>query len=151
MQNQKTVTEDFGSTLCSVVSFGGGVNSTAMLIGMILRGERPDAILFADTGGEKPATYDFVATFRDWLTKHDLKLANRGWRDASREIRVVSSNERFDYELERKKKKSLLLGRNVGKSKPSNRGKDPHKSMVLVDVEVRNGKGMVHFTGSAAS
>lgn len=59
---------------CSVVSFGGGVNSTAMLIGMILRGERPNAILFADTGGEKPATYDFVATFRDWLAKHELKL-----------------------------------------------------------------------------
>lgn len=59
---------------CSVVSFGGGVNSTAMLIGMILRGERPNAILFADTGGEKPATYDFVVMFRDWLAKHDLKL-----------------------------------------------------------------------------
>jgi hypothetical protein len=59
---------------CTIVSFGGGVNSTAMLIGMILRGERPDAILFADTGGEKPETYDFVATFRDWLAKHDLKL-----------------------------------------------------------------------------
>jgi hypothetical protein len=59
---------------CVIVSFGGGVNSTAMLIGMILRGESPDAILFADTGGEKPATYEFVATFRDWLDKHDLKL-----------------------------------------------------------------------------
>jgi hypothetical protein len=45
-----------------------------MLIGMIARNERPDAILFADTGGEKPATYDFVAAFRDWLAKHDLKL-----------------------------------------------------------------------------
>lgn len=59
---------------CCVVSFGGGVNSTAMLIGMVLRGERPNAILFADTGGEKPATYEYVATFRDWLAKHDLKL-----------------------------------------------------------------------------
>jgi len=40
-----------------VVSFGGGTNSTAMLVGMWERGERPDAILFADTGGEKPHTY----------------------------------------------------------------------------------------------
>ena len=63
-----------GTTLCSVVSYGGGVNSTAMLIGMIARNERPNAILFADTGGEKPATYDFVATFREWLRNHDLNL-----------------------------------------------------------------------------
>lgn len=66
--------EHLGSSDCSVVSYGGGVNSTAMLIGMIARNERPNAILFADTGGEKPATYDFVAEFRDWLAKHDLKL-----------------------------------------------------------------------------
>jgi hypothetical protein len=58
----------------SVVSFGGGVNSTAMLIGMVERGERPDAILFADTGGEKPETYQFVKEFRVWLESHDLKL-----------------------------------------------------------------------------
>lgn len=62
------------TTLCSVVSYGGGVNSTAMLIGMIARNERPNAILFADTGGEKPATYDFVARFREWLRNHDLNF-----------------------------------------------------------------------------
>jgi len=37
-----------------VVSYGGGVNSTAVLVGMVERGIRPDAILFADTGGEHP-------------------------------------------------------------------------------------------------
>lgn len=58
---------DAGTTLCSVVSYGGGVNSTAMLIQMVQSGENPDAILFADTGGEKPETYDFVAEFREWL------------------------------------------------------------------------------------
>lgn len=42
-----------------VVSWGGGVNSTALLIGMHRRGLRPYMILFADTGGEKPATYAF--------------------------------------------------------------------------------------------
>lgn len=40
-----------------VVSFGGGVNSYGMLIGMHERGERPDAIVFSDTKGEKPETY----------------------------------------------------------------------------------------------
>lgn len=50
-----------------VVSYGGGTNSTAMLIGMVEREERPDAILFADTGGERPETYEYVAMFSAWL------------------------------------------------------------------------------------
>src|SRR6185369_898125 len=49
-----------------VVSFGGGVNSAAMLVGMHERGIRPDLILFADTGGEKPETYAFNATMAAW-------------------------------------------------------------------------------------
>lgn len=43
-------------------AFGGGVNSTAMLVEMHKRGIRPDLILFADTGGERPETYETVAT-----------------------------------------------------------------------------------------
>lgn len=50
-----------------VASFGGGVNSTAMLIGMVERHEPCDLILFADTGGEKPHTYDHVREFSKWL------------------------------------------------------------------------------------
>lgn len=50
-----------------VVSYGGGTNSTAMLIGLHERGERPDLILFADTGGEKPHTYDYLVELRIWL------------------------------------------------------------------------------------
>lgn len=42
------------------------MNSTAMLIGMHERGEKPDAILFADTGGEKPETYRHVDRVRNW-------------------------------------------------------------------------------------
>ena len=52
-----------------VVSYGGGTNSTAMLIGLHERGERPDLILFADTGGEKPHTYRHLETMRQWCAK----------------------------------------------------------------------------------
>lgn len=38
-----------------------------MLVGLHERGERPDLILFADTGGEKPHTYDHVAETTEWL------------------------------------------------------------------------------------
>lgn len=50
-----------------VVSHGGGSNSTAMLIGMVRRGVRPDVIAFADTGGERPETYQFIGEFSAWL------------------------------------------------------------------------------------
>lgn len=50
-----------------VVAYGMGVDSTAMLVGMQQRGERPDLILFADTGDEKPATYAYLPIINAWL------------------------------------------------------------------------------------
>lgn len=52
-----------------MVSYGGGTNSTAMLVGMVERTERPDAILFADTGGERPEIYTFAERFSGWLVE----------------------------------------------------------------------------------
>jgi hypothetical protein len=43
-----------------VVSYGGGLNSTAMLVGFRDRGIVPSLILFADTGAERPETYAHV-------------------------------------------------------------------------------------------
>ncbi len=60
------------STWPLVVSFGGGTNSAAMLIEMARRNVRPDLIMFADTGGELPETYQFVKDFSAWLEAHDL-------------------------------------------------------------------------------
>jgi len=59
-------------TQTTVVSFGGGVNSTALLIGLEERGERPDFILFADTAAEKPETYKHVERIQQWLADHDM-------------------------------------------------------------------------------
>lgn len=55
-----------------VASFGGGTDSTAMLIGMWQKQEPVDLILFADTGGEKPHTYEHIQRFSDWLTAHGM-------------------------------------------------------------------------------
>lgn len=55
----------------NIVSYGGGINSTAMLIECVNRKIPVDLILFADTGGEKPHTYEYVKTFSEWLQKHD--------------------------------------------------------------------------------
>lgn len=53
-------------TVPTVVSYGGGTNSTSLLIGMKEREWRPDLILFADTGGEKPHTYLHVELMSEW-------------------------------------------------------------------------------------
>jgi hypothetical protein len=53
-----------------VVSFGGGVNSAAMLIGMREHGIKPKFILFADTGAEKPETYAFIDQMRTWTVRN---------------------------------------------------------------------------------
>jgi len=49
-----------------VVSYGAGLDSTAVLCGLFENGVRPDAILFADTGFEKDATYRYLATMQTW-------------------------------------------------------------------------------------
>lgn len=49
-----------------VVAYGAGTNSTAMLIGMHERNQRPDLILFADTGAERPSTYTHLNAVNDW-------------------------------------------------------------------------------------
>jgi hypothetical protein len=55
---------DFLAVLC-----GGGRNS-AMLFGMYERGIVPDIITFADTGGEKPETYQAVELLSQWCDSH---------------------------------------------------------------------------------
>lgn len=54
----------------TIVSYGGGTNSTALLVGLLERGERPDAITFADTGSEKPHTYAHVAAVNEWCQRN---------------------------------------------------------------------------------
>jgi hypothetical protein len=53
-----------------VVAYGAGVDSTAMLVGFVARGIRPDAILFADVGGEKDETYAYLSVMNGYLEKH---------------------------------------------------------------------------------
>jgi hypothetical protein len=52
-----------------VVAYGLGVDSTALLVEFARRGIRPDLILFADTGGEKPETYQYLHVIRPFLAR----------------------------------------------------------------------------------
>lgn len=52
-----------------VVSYGVGVDSTAMLVGLYNRGIRPDLILHADVGGEKDETVAYLPVINAWLSR----------------------------------------------------------------------------------
>jgi hypothetical protein len=73
--------------MVTCISFGGGTNSAAMVIGMLDRVETIDHILFADTGGEKPNTYRFIKAFGAWVEQRGIRLtvvsnAGRGQGDS---------------------------------------------------------------------
>lgn len=64
LANKIEIPEGHGINVC----YGGGVDSTAMLIAMKRQGIRPDLITFADVGGEKPETIEYVKGMDAWLT-----------------------------------------------------------------------------------
>lgn len=57
-----------------VVAWGAGVDSTAMIIEMLRRGERIDVVIFADVGNEHPDTYAFIPIFREYLARFGVPL-----------------------------------------------------------------------------
>lgn len=75
------------------VGYGGGVDSTAMLVGFKNKGIRPDAITFADVGNEKPETYEYMKrVMAPWLksvgfppiTVVKYKMTEQGIKDRKR-------------------------------------------------------------------
>ena len=67
-----------------IVAFGGGTDSTAVLIGLRDRGLKPDKITFADTGGERQEVYDHVYIMNTWARKNfgvDIEIVKARRRD----------------------------------------------------------------------
>jgi 3'-phosphoadenosine 5'-phosphosulfate sulfotransferase (PAPS reductase)/FAD synthetase len=79
-----------------VLSYGGGVNTTALMV-MLVRKKMPfDVAVFADTGGELPETYRYLKTAHDYLDRHGVQLKivkskNRTLYDTCKHRRVVPS------------------------------------------------------------
>jgi len=84
----------------NLVSFGGGANSTAVLIGMYQKGIPVDLILFADTGAEHPHTYQFIEIMDTWL-------ADRGLPRITVVQNVDKNGERLTLETECLRSKTL--------------------------------------------
>jgi len=76
------------SNIPHIVAFGGGVDSTAMIIGLINKNLPIDLILFADTGAEKPHTYEHIKTFSYWLKEKgypEITIVKKVRRDGTLE------------------------------------------------------------------
>jgi len=52
-----------GGSMTTILSYGGGVNSTALLLEWLRRGNSMDALIFADPGSERPETYDYIEQY----------------------------------------------------------------------------------------
>lgn len=61
----------------SLISFGAGVNSTAMVILLVNNGWR-GPVVFADTGCEWPETYCHLRVFGEWLRERGLEIVTLG-------------------------------------------------------------------------
>jgi argininosuccinate synthase len=56
------------------VSYGGGVDSTAMILRMVNEKMQIDYVIFADTGVEVPETYETVKHMKKLLNKHNIEF-----------------------------------------------------------------------------
>ena len=78
MSNQSTGTSH-------ILSFGAGVNTVALMVMLVREEALLDGVVFADTGGETPDTYESVEVARAYLDEHQIPFtivkARRGETD----------------------------------------------------------------------
>lgn len=74
------------------VNFGGGVNSTALLLILHDRGIRPDWVLFSDTGSERPETYENVERVAAWSREVGFPFETVRWVRRTGEFESVHAN-----------------------------------------------------------
>lgn len=83
-----------------VVCYSGGIDSTAMIIGMLQNKIDIDIIVFVDGGCEMPHTYEYIKTFSEWLKNNGLP-----------EITVLKTKYRLDeYCVKNKTLPSITFG-----------------------------------------
>jgi hypothetical protein len=59
-----------------IISYGGGVNSTAMMVFLVENKYPIDAVVFSDTGGEMPETYEYLKHAKTYLKKHNIPFVD---------------------------------------------------------------------------
>lgn len=57
----------------SVLSYGVGVDSTALLLELVGQGRPPDLVPTADPGAEKPETYEYLSMMQKWMDARGIE------------------------------------------------------------------------------
>ena len=57
-----------------VVSYGGGINSTALIILLVKKKIPLDYVIFSDTGNEMPETYEYLDVIKRYLSRRNIPL-----------------------------------------------------------------------------
>ena len=82
----------------NIVSYGGGQNSTAMIIEMIKDNQKIDEVIFSDTKREMPETYEFLKEFEPYLKKKKVKFTKiKSWKGDIREY--YYKEKRIPYKM----------------------------------------------------
>ena len=55
-----------------IVSYGGGINSTALIVFLVKNKFPLDHVVFADTGDEMPGTYEYLEVMRKYLSRKNI-------------------------------------------------------------------------------
>lgn len=82
-----------GGEFINIVSYGGGANSTALLVGLHQHRIPVDLILFADTGGEHPHTYAYLDIMDRWLKEHGMPEITRVYKTTRDGRRLTLEDE----------------------------------------------------------
>ena len=77
----------------NIVSYGGGANSTALLVGLHQHRIPVDLILFADTGAEHPHTYAYLNIMDCWLKDHGMPPITRVYKYTQDGTRLTLEDE----------------------------------------------------------
>ena len=55
-----------------IISYGGGVNSTAMIVYLVKNKFPLDFVIFSDTGDEMPETYEYLEVMKKYLSRRKI-------------------------------------------------------------------------------
>lgn len=69
-----------------ILSFGGGVNSVALMLWLLKHSHPLDEVVFADTGVELPETYAYLPTVETHLAAHEVKFTRIEGRVRGRDL-----------------------------------------------------------------
>lgn len=77
-----------------VLSFGGGVNTIALMVLLIREGAPLDEVIFADTGGETPETYRAVESAEAFFAERGIPFRTVGTRMKGGDLYATAQRRR---------------------------------------------------------